>query len=301
MSEKKQGLFTPKRCMQVSLFTNVFLTCFKFFAGIWGLSQAMVADALHSLSDIFTTGVAYIGVCVGERPADEDHPYGHGNAETIAASIVSLVILAIGVTAGISSIQAIVRRQFQAPLTIALLAAVVSIIVKEALFRYTIKVGRMSNNPAVIADAWHHRSDAYSSIAALVGIAGAKISFLFLDPVAGLVVSGFIFRIGFRLIRSNIGIMMDERPQAVFINDIRAVVREVNEVRSIDSIKVHRRGSTFTIDLEISVDGKFTVEEGHEIANVVRTKLFERMKNIREVMVHVNPFGDGSPKTEGEK
>jgi cation diffusion facilitator family transporter len=284
-----QKLFKPKTCIQVGLLTNAALTVFKFFAGILGLSKAMIADALHSFSDILTTAIVYVGICIGERPADEDHPYGHGNAETIAASMVALVIVIIGVGAGISSIRAVINQQFELPLNIALWAAAVSIVVKEGLFRYTIKVGNLSNNPAVVADAWHHRSDAYSSIAALVGIAGARIFSVYLDPLAGLVVSGFIIKIAFKLIRSNIGIIMDEKPHPAFINKIGSIVRQAQGVKKADSIKVHRRGSTFTIDIEIAVDSALSVEEGHRIASTVKDSLVAKMKNVRDVMVHVNP------------
>lgn len=290
MFKNTSSLFKPKRCTQIGLFINSALTIFKFLAGIFGLSKAMIADALHSLSDIFTSGVVYAGICIGEKPADKDHPYGHGNAETIAASLVALIILGIGVIAGYMAISAIIHRQFRTPLNIALFAACISIVIKEALFRYTIKVGKVSNSPAVIADAWHHRSDAYSSVAALIGIAGAKISFLFLDPLAGLVVSTLIVKIAFRLIRSNIGIIMDERPHQAFINNIKALAKEIEGVRSVDSIKVHRRGSQFTIDLEIGVDSGISVDQGHKIAANVRVKLLKQRQNTHDVMVHVNPY-----------
>lgn len=295
MSKEKfsQWLFRPKVCIQIGLFSNIALTIFKFFAGILGLSRAMIADAMHSFSDILTTIIAYIGICVGERPADEDHPYGHGNAETIAASLVSLIILVIGVWTGISAILAIIHEQFKAPLNIALLAAIISIIVKESLFRYTIKVGEKSNSPAVVADAWHHRSDAYSSIAALIGITAAKFSFLFLDPLAGVIISGFIISISFRLMRENVGIMMDEKPHPAFINNIRTIVGGIEGVRKIDSIKVHRRGPKFTIDLEVSVDSEISVDEGHRIAANIREVLLSKIQNIRDVMVHVNPHQKG--------
>lgn len=282
-------LFKPKTCIQIGLFTNIALTCFKFIAGIVGLSQAMIADALHSLSDILTSIVAYAGIIIGERPADKDHPYGHGNAETIAAVLVAIIIFAIGGYAAYSALSTIIYRHFHTPLTIALIAAVFSIVIKEALFRYTIKVGEVSNSPAVVADAWHHRSDAYSSIAALVGIIGAKISFLYLDPLAGLVVSAMIARIALKVILSNISIIMDEKPHPAFMDKIKTVVREVEGVRRVDSIRVHRRGPTFTIDLEIAVDGKITVDQGHGIAVAVRNRLLAQVQNVREVMVHVNP------------
>lgn len=282
--------FNPKICIRIGLFANAALTIFKFSAGILGFSKAMIADALHSLSDILTSGVAYIGICIAERPADEDHPYGHGNAETIAAAVVSLIIFAVGIYASFSAISTIISGQLRRPLNIALFAAVISILLKEAMFRYTIKVGRISNNPAVIADAWHHRSDAYSSIAALIGIAGAKISFLYLDPLAGFVVSVLIIKIAFELIRANVGIIMDEKPHEEFINNIKTLAEETGGVKKVDSIKVHRRGSAFTIDLEIAVDSRISVDEGHRVANNVRKRLRRKIQNVREVMVHVNPF-----------
>lgn len=285
----RETLFEPKTCVWISVFVNLILTVFKFFAGIIGLSNAMVSDALHSLSDILTSVVVYVGIHIAEQPADDDHPYGHGNAETIAAGLVSIVIFAIGIYAGISAILTISRGQFNAPLAIAGLAAIISIIVKEVLFRYTLKVGRISENPAIVADAWHHRSDVYSSLAALAGIVGAKISFLYLDPLAGIAVSGFIISISFRIIRQNVRIMMDAKPNEAFINNIEVIVQDISGVEKIDNIKVHRRGSQFTIDLEISVDSRITVEAGHKIASDVRERLFERINHVYEVMVHVNP------------
>ena len=296
MNKVKGYIFNPKTCIQIGIVANIVLTGFKFIAGILGLSKAMVADALHSFSDILTSVVVYIGICIGERPPDRDHPYGHGNAETIAASLVALIILGIGIYAGVSAILAIIYQRIKAPLIIALFAAIISIITKEALFRYTFKVGRLSNSPAVLADAWHHRSDVYSSIAALIGIIGAKLSFLYLDPLAGLVISGLIAGIAFKLIRDNIGIIMDERPQLTFINNIREIAQGLPGVRRIDSIKVHRRGSKFTIDLEIAVDDMITVAEGHDIASEVRLELLEQLQNIRDVMIHVNPY-----REQGEK
>lgn len=284
------NLLSPKTCTQVGLGTNIVLTIFKLFAGILGSSYAMIADGLHSLSDILATGIVYVGICIGARPADEDHPYGHGNAETIAALLVALIVFATGIYAGISAVLAIIHRELRTPSTIAAAAAVISIILKEGLFRYTIRVGKKTNSPAIISNAWEHRGDAYSSIAALIGIAGARLAFPHLDPLAGLVVSIFIFKISLNLIRSNIGILMDERPSPMILNNIKAVVQDIKEVKKIDSIKVHPRGSTYTIDLEIAVDSYLTVSDGHKIAANVKRSLLKQVKYITDVMVHVNPY-----------
>ena len=204
----KANLFDSKTCTMIGLATNLMLTVLKALAGIFGLNYAMIADAIHSASDTVATGTAYLGIRVGERPADEDHPYGHANAETIAALVVALMILGTGIFLGISAINIIIKHDFESPTNIALIAAIISIIVKEGMFRYTIKVGERNNSPAVIASAWDHRSDAYSSIAALVGITGAKVASEYMDPIAGILIAALIIWMALKLLRSNIGIIM---------------------------------------------------------------------------------------------
>ncbi|HEX76247.1 MAG TPA: cation transporter [Dehalococcoidia bacterium] len=286
----KVNFLDCKTCTLVGLATNVALAIFKLLAGIFGFSYAMVADAIHSFSDCFATGTVYIGIRIGERPADESHPYGHANAETIAAFLVALVILATGVFVGIDAVHLITNKHFETPAMIALAAAAISIVIKEGMFRYTLKVGERNNSPAVIANAWDHRSDAYSSVAALVGILGARLGFQYLDPIAGLAVSALIIKMSLTLFRSNIGILMDERPGSAILDEIRAAALEVGGIKAIDSLRVHRRGSTFTIDIEVAVDSRLTVEQGHQVATEVRSKLLSEVEHVQDVMVHVNPY-----------
>jgi len=286
----KINLLDSKTCTLVGLVTNAALAIFKLLAGIFGFSYAMIADAIHSMSDCLATGTVYVGLRIGEKPPDESHPYGHGNAETIAAFLVALIVLATGVFVGISAIHLIAHKQFETPATIALAAAAISIVTKEGMFRYTLKVGKRNNSPALIANAWDHRSDAYSSVAALAGILGARLAFQYLDPVAGLVVSALIVKMSFTLLRSNVGILMDERPEPALLARIRAAVLEVKGVKAIDNIKAHRRGSTFTIDIEIAVDSNLTVELGHQVAFKVKNELLHNIEHVQEVMVHVNPY-----------
>jgi cation diffusion facilitator family transporter len=286
----KINLLDSKTCTLVGLVSNVALTIFKLLAGIFGFSYAMIADAIHSLSDCLATGTVYVGLRIGEKPPDESHPYGHGNAETIAAFLVALIVLATGVFVGISAIHLIAHKQFESPATIALAAAAISIVTKEGMFRYTLKVGKRNNSPALIANAWDHRSDAYSSVAALAGILGARLAFQYLDPIAGLVVSAFIVKMSLTLLRSNVGILMDERPEPALLARIRAAVLEVRGVKAIDNIKAHRRGSTFTIDMEVAVDSNLTVEQGHQVAFEVENRLLHNIDHVQEVMVHVNPY-----------
>jgi cation diffusion facilitator family transporter len=287
---RKINLFDSKTCTLIGLITNIALAIFKLLAGIFGFSYAMIADGIHSLSDCLATGVVYIGLRIGERPPDKSHPYGHSNAETIAAFLVALIILATGIFVGISAIQLIAHKHFEPPATIALIAAVTSIAVKEGLFRYTLKVGKKNNSPAVIANAWDHRSDAYSSVAALAGILGARLAFSYLDPIAGLIVSALIIKMSLTLLRSNIGILMDESPKPTVLDRIKAAVLEIDEVKAIDSVRVHPRGSIFTIDIEVAVDSNFTVEQGHKVAFQVKHKLLNKIEHVQDVMVHVNPY-----------
>jgi len=295
----KINLLDSKTCTLVGLVTNVALTIFKLLAGIFGLSYAMIADAIHSMSDCLATGTVYVGLRIGERPPDESHPYGHANAETIAAFLVALIILATGIFVGVSAVRLLAHEQFETPATIALIAAATSIAIKEVMFRYTLKVGKRNNSPAVIANAWDHRSDAYSSVAALAGIFGARLTFQYLDPVAGLAVSAFIVKMSLTLLRSNVGILMDERPEPAVLDKIRAVVLKVGGVKAIDSIRAHRRGSTFTIDIEVAVYSNLTVEQGHQVASEVRNRLLNKVEHVQDVMVHVNPYQPG--QTSGKK
>jgi len=289
----KVDFFDSKTCTLIGLGGNIVLSIFKLLAGIFGSSYAMVADAIHSISDSFATGTAYVGIRIGERPADEGHPYGHANAETIAAFLVALTILGTGAFVCVDAVHLVIQKNFETPAMIALVAAVISIITKEAMFRYTLKVGQRNNNPAVIATAWDHRSDVYSSMAAFLGILGARLGFQYLDPIAGLVVSALIIKMSITLFRSNIGILMDEKPETAVLDEIKALALEVGGVQTIDSLKVHRRGSAFTIDIEVAVDCILTVEQGHQVANEVRSKLLGKVEHVQDVMVHVNPCQPG--------
>ncbi len=285
----KINLYDSKTCTLVGLATNIVLAIFKLLAGIFGFSYAMIADSIHSFSDCFATGTVYVGIRIGEKPPDKSHPYGHANAEIIAAFLVALIILATGVYVGVSSIQLIAHKHFETPATIALVAAATSIVIKEALFRYTLKVGKKNNSPAVVANAWDHRSDAYSSIAALAGILGARLGVQYLDPVAGLVVSAFIIKMSLSLLRPNIGVLMDESPSEAVLDKIRATALEIGGVQAVDSIRAHRLGSSFTVDIEIAVDSSLTVKQGHQVAEEVKSGLLSEVEHVQDVIVHVNP------------
>ncbi|NQT73354.1 MAG: cation transporter [Chloroflexi bacterium] len=287
---KKIDFLDSKTCTLLGLILNLILTFFKLFAGIFGLSYAMIADGIHSATDTLATATAYVGIRVGEKPADEDHPYGHAGAETVAAFVVALIILGTGIFLGGSAIRLIIREDFDAPGNIALIAAIVSIFVKEGMFRYTIKVGENNNSPAVIASAWDHRSDAYTSVAALIGIIGAKIAYIYLDPIAGLLISALIIWMAIKLLRSNIGIFMYERPDPDFLEKVKNTACAIDGVKDIHDIRVHRCGPGLNVDIKIAVNETLSVGEGHHVAGKVRSELLLKIEHVREVMIHVNPY-----------
>lgn len=276
-------------CTRIGLTVNILLTGLKLVAGIFGHSQAMIADALHSFSDVVATGGVYIGIKIAERPADKDHPFGHGNADTLAAVFVALILLLTGIYIGVSAFHIILHQAYQTPTNLALVAAVVSILVKEVLYRYTLRVGRRINSQAIIANAYDHRSDAYSSVAALIGIIGAKLGIVLLDPVAGLVIAGLIVRMAFHLMKDNVNILMDGMPSESVVKEVRTTVRSVQGVKSTRETHIHPVGPVNVVNVKILVDKDLSVEEGHNIATLVKETLMQKYQHIKDVIVHVEP------------
>lgn len=285
----------PKTCTALGFIINLVLMAFKLAAGFLGHSYAMIADGIHSASDGLATGTAYFGIKVAEKPADAEHPYGHGAAEAIVAFFIALLLFGTGAYIGASAVHLIVHGHESRPGNIALGAAIGSIVIKEALFQYTIRVGRRRNSPAVIASAWDHRSDAYSSVGSLAGIIGARLGVPVLDPIAGMIIAGFIIWVAIRLFRSNIGLLMDESPPPGFLQRVRDLACGIDGVKAVDDVRVHRCGAVSILDIKIAVDGGLTVEEGHRIAGKLRYELSREIEEVRDVMVHVNPFPSGEP------
>jgi len=286
------NLRNGETCTKIGLWVNILLTVVKVAAGILGHSKAMLADSLNSALDVLATGIVLVGLKISKRPADDEHPYGHGNADTIASFLVALILLLTGLYIGYSATHVLIHKHIERPGSIALYAAIFSIVVKEILFHYTIRVGRRENSQAIIANAWDHRSDVYSSAAALVGIFFARRGILILDPIAGLIITVMIFRIALRLIHSSVDIIMDESPDATVIQEISEIISGVNGVVEVSGIRVHQRGPDRTADVKIEVDKDITVNDGHIIASEVKTTLIESNLRIADAMIHVNPAFD---------
>lgn len=269
------------------------LSAGKLAAGIIGRSGAMIADGVHSISDFATDLVVMIFVKVSAMPKDEDHDYGHGKFETLATILIGMALF--GVAAGIlwnslNKVAAVIGGQtIEPPEAIAFVAAAVSIVVKESLYRYTKHVGEKVNSTVVVANAWHHRSDALSSVGALFGIAGARLGYPILDPLASVVICAFIGKAAFDIFREAVDKMMDHSCDEDFENEIRACALRHDQVLRIDLLRTREFGSRVYIEMEIAVDGNLPLHEAHAVAESVHNDIEASFPKVKHIMIHVNP------------
>ncbi|MCY0902993.1 MAG: cation diffusion facilitator family transporter [Firmicutes bacterium] len=280
----------------VSALVNVFLTAIKAIVGFMTQSDALIADAAHSAADVAGSIAVMIGLRVAKRPADDDHPYGHGKAEVIAASLVAMLLI----LAGLDVVYTSARQLFapkETPEMAALLTAVGSVLVKEVLFRYQMKVGRAAHSPALIAGAEDHRSDVYSSLAASVGILIALVGrwthmpvLLFADPLAGIFVALVVVRVGYRMAGESFGTLLDQVLDGETTRQIAGCVADVPGVLRVDNVRVRTNGSYWIVDVRMSVDPEMSVLEGHQIARMVKWSIKGQYDQVRDVLVHVNPY-----------
>ncbi|MFH1552552.1 MAG: cation diffusion facilitator family transporter [Candidatus Omnitrophota bacterium] len=275
----------------LGILSNILLFAIKLFAGIFGRSQAMIADAFHTASDALTSVGVLVGFKIAEKPADEHHPFGHGRAESIAAKIVSLVLILVGLGIAYSSARVLITGNITEPGSIALIAGIISICVKEFTYRRVISAGKKINSVSLKADAYHHRSDALSSIAAIIGIAGAKLGKTFMDPLAGIIVAGFIIKMGVETFHMAYDELMDAAPPEELRRKIEKTVMMVAGVKEVKRIMVRKTGIEFFIEVIIGVDSSQTVEKAHQITINIKRHICKAMPNVRDVIVHVEPCG----------
>ena len=276
----------------VGIIGNVFLSAFKFIAGIMGNSSAMVSDAVHSLSDVFATFIAFLGVRFGRREADASHPYGHERIESLAAIVLGLILLVTGVGIGWVGLEKILAGNYESlpiPGMIALVAAIVSIAVKEGMFWYTRHWARVIRSSAFEADAWHHRSDAMSLIGALVGVGGSMLGYPVLDPIASVVICLFILKQGISIIYDALKKMLDTSCGEQFEKEVRQLVDAENQVERIDMLRTRMFGDKVYIDMEIAIDGSMQLTDAHAIAERVHDDIEHAFPEVKHVMIHVNP------------
>lgn len=282
----------------VGIFGNVILSVFKLIAGIVGHSAAMVSDSVHSFSDVFATLIAYIGRVMSEKPADKEHPYGHERFECIASIILAVILITTGVKIGVGCVESIVNKTYLTaaePGVIALIAAIVSIVTKESMFWYTLHQAKRIKSSAFVADAWHHRSDALSSVGALIGIGAARMGYPVMDQVAGLVISVVILVVGARIIKEATDNMLDRSAEPELEKKMKASIEEYaaskNQEVVVDSLMTRKFGERVYVDLEIGLDGDMKLKDAHDIAENIHSLLEEQFREVKHVMVHINPAG----------
>ena len=275
----------------ISIIANVVLAAFKLVAGILAHSSAMLSDAIHSASDVFSTFVVMIGIKIASKEPDEEHPYGHERMECVAAIILATILCITGLGIGKNALSNITGNsgEMAVPGMLALIAAIVSIIVKEAMFWYTRHYAKMIDSGALMADAWHHRSDALSSIGAFIGIIFARMGYVMMDSIACLVICVFIVKAAYDIFKDAIDKMVDKSCSLEVEAEIRTIVMSVDGVKGIDSLSTRLFGNKMYVDIEIRADGEKTLNETHEIAEAVHDSIEAQFEKVKHIMVHVNP------------
>ncbi len=276
----------------VSIVANLILSLLKTLAGIFAHSGAMISDAIHSASDVFSTIVVVIGVKISGKESDKEHPYGHERMECVAAIILATILSITGFGIGWSALTKIVEgrdAELAVPGILALMAAILSIVVKEAMFWYTRAGAKRIDSGALMADAWHHRSDSLSSVGALIGIGGARLGFPILDPIASVVICVFIEKAALDIFLDAVDKMVDKACDEATEGQMRACVMRQEDVLGVDLLRTRTFGNKIYVDIEISVDGGKTLWAAHAIAEAVHDSVEKEFPKVKHIMVHVNP------------
>jgi len=286
--EKRFGM--ADRIITIGFWANAVLMIAKLLAGYFGRSEAVFADGVESACDFVAIVATFIALKIGRKPFDEQHPYGHGKAECIAAFIVSLVIFSTGGGILYHAVITIIDKDYLEPRLIAVLVALATIVIKETLFRYTRRVSKQLESPAVDAIARDHRKDALTSIATLIGVGGAYCGVPLMDPLAAGLTALFIFRIGWETFCGACHDLMDAKPPEETLAIITDIAQNVNGVEHVHEIRGRRSGQYLIIDLKLEMDPDMTVKRSHEIATEVKQLIFKRFINVGDVMIHINPY-----------
>ncbi len=287
----------------VTIILNLLLTVFKFIAGFLGHSLAMISDAIHSASDVFSTVIVIIGIKISAKAADKDHEFGHERYECVAAILLAVLLFATGCGIGYSGIVKIVDGSYKTairPDYLAMSAAIVSIVVKEGMFWYTYAAAKKTNSGALKADAWHHRSDALSSVGSLIGIVGAMCGVPVLDCVAAIVICLLILKAAVDIFIDAVNKMTDKACDAETENAIRQFVETCEGVKNVDSLMTRLFGNRIYVVLEIACDENLILKESHDIAEAVHEGVEKNFPPVKHVTVHVNPYKETEEKEEEE-
>ena len=291
-TEEENFQRVAKKVSVTTIIGNLVLSVLKLIAGIVAHSSAMISDAVHSASDVFSTFVVMIGIKLASKEPDKEHPYGHERLECVAAIVLAMVLFITGLGIGADALGNIVQGNYndlQVPGMLALVAAIISIVSKEGMYWYTRINAKRIDSSALMADAWHHRSDAFSSIGALVGIAGARMGFPVMDSIASLVNFLFIVKAAYDIFKDSIDKMVDHSCDEETEKDIFECVIENEDVMGVDLLQTRIFGNKIYVDVEIQVDGSYTLQEAHKIAEAVHDNIEKNFPKVKHIMVHVNP------------
>ena len=291
-TEEENFQRVAKKVSVTTIIGNLVLSVLKLIAGIVAHSSAMISDAVHSASDVFSTFVVMIGIKLASKEPDKEHPYGHERLECVAAIVLAMVLFITGLGIGAEALGNIVQGNYndlQVPGMLALVAAIISIVSKEGMYWYTRINAKRIDSSALMADAWHHRSDAFSSIGALVGIAGARMGFPVMDSIASLVIFLFIVKAAYDIFKDSIDKMVDHSCDEETEKDIFECVIENEDVMGVDLLQTRIFGNKIYVDVEIQVDGSYTLQEAHKIAETVHDNIEKNFPKVKHIMVHVNP------------
>lgn len=277
----------------INITFNLLLSVFKLSAGILAHSEAMISDALHSVSDVFSTFIVIAGVKIAGKKSDKEHPYGHDRMECVASVILAVMLFLTGLGIGVNGIIKIAGANEEAiavPGLLALFAAALSVVIKEWMYWYTRAAAKKTGSGALMADAWHHRSDSLSSVGAMIGIGGARLGVPVLDPLASVIICIFIGKAAIEIFKNAMDNMVDKSCDDETVEKMQKTVMKVSGVKRIDDIRTRRFGSKVYVDIEIAAEGKLDLIKSHEIAENVHLSVEEQFPNVKHCMVHVNPL-----------
>lgn len=289
----KQNEKIVMRVSTNSMIVNIILSVFKVAAGFIAHSGAMISDGVHSASDVFSTIIVMVGYKMSAKDSDENHQYGHERMECVAAILLAMVLCVTGFAIGAGGVEKIFGAEASAlevPGKLALAAAVLSIVVKEGMYHYTRHAAKQVNSGALMADAWHHRSDALSSIGSMIGIAGAMLGFPILDPAASVIICLCIFKVAYDILKDALVKMLDTSCNEEYENKISDYIMAQEGVMHLDMLKTRMFGNKIYIDAEIAIDGNKLLKEAHDIAERVHDGVEKNFSNIKHIMIHVNPI-----------
>lgn len=280
----------------ISLISNIVLTTLKIVVGTIFHSPVLLADGYHNAGDVIASGAALTSMRISKRPADEDHPYGHGKAEVISSAIVGIILIIAALYIAYESIKAFFQEPEQASL-IAFITAIVSLVWKQILYVYTIRIGKRTNSKGLIATAYDHLADVYASLAAVLGIGLALVGeyynihiLAYGDPIAGIIVTVLVFKLAYGMLLEAIDTLMEKSVSQHTLDNFKTLILTIPEVKRIDRLRAREHGHYVLVDLRVGVPGDLTIQEGHDIIRKIKKTIMENHQDVEEVLVHLNPW-----------